>query len=140
MRWGWTHEHFLGVYQRLKHLTSCYTEIPNRHPDVFNAMENQKVWSSFAPFFLACGFAVLKDFESFLQPQGEQERAHQLLQLLGFFQKQNSSSLANTRFKTIEDVKRFFGQKAVEKLDEMEMMEKLVENMHRLGKGKLVKI
>jgi hypothetical protein len=43
MRWGWTNAHFLGVHSRLKHMARCYEEIPKRHPDVLNAMENPKV-------------------------------------------------------------------------------------------------
>ena len=43
MRWGWKSEHFLGVHQRLRQILGCYEEVPQRHPDVFNAMANPKV-------------------------------------------------------------------------------------------------
>ncbi|CAK5016210.1 unnamed protein product [Meloidogyne enterolobii] len=104
MQWGWKNDYFLGANKRLKQMVGCYAEIPLIHSDVFSAIFN-------------------------LKPQGEEERANQMIQLLNeSFIKNNLSK----HYQTIGEVKREFGIKADGKYKEIEMMEELLKNIKRL--------
>uniref|UniRef100_A0A914H202 Amiloride-sensitive sodium channel n=1 Tax=Globodera rostochiensis TaxID=31243 RepID=A0A914H202_GLORO len=103
MRWGWRQEHFLGVQRRLAERLRCYDEVPRTHANVFNAMANPK-------------------------PQGEEERAQQLQELLLGERRNN----ATKRAKSIEEVRRTFGQKAETRHREMLMARELTSRIYSL--------
>uniref|UniRef100_A0A1I8C0J3 DUF148 domain-containing protein n=1 Tax=Meloidogyne hapla TaxID=6305 RepID=A0A1I8C0J3_MELHA len=126
MQWGWKNDDFLGVNKRLKHMVGCYAEIPLIHSDVFSAIANLKVIE----------MKIRKLFKDAPgpSPQGEEERANQMIQLLASI-KSNESSISKNlskHYQTIGEVKREFGIKADGKYKEIEMMEELLKNIKRL--------
>ncbi|KAL3118557.1 hypothetical protein niasHT_000322 [Heterodera trifolii] len=103
MRWGWRQNHFMGVHKHLSERLPCYAEVPKTHANVFNAMANPK-------------------------PQGEEERAEQLQELLMGEEQKNDTK----RAKSFEEVKWTFGPIAEERQKEMLMMRELTKMIYSL--------
>ncbi|KAK6736513.1 hypothetical protein RB195_019288 [Necator americanus] len=103
MNWGWHGEDFIGVFQRLSEGAACFANFSVRHETISLAMENHPTYS-------------------------EEKRASQLFYLID----PDAQKASPKKFKSIGDLKRFYGDQVDASLRALQDVGETVEKLWHL--------